>query len=203
MSFQTLMLGTWCSFTSSDEALQRYRAEAAANADTANPREASQNSKLLAFYDDKIAAQAPLVGAYLKHDAGAIAGFVEASRTAWKALPRTLAKLETQLQGTYALGDQFSLADVHLMAWLARLLAVVKGLPAAPDDELEALDAALKHEVCGGTAVGPKVRPQKAALHSLRWQHHADLLSPNKLSAYWKTLKTRPSYAAVYGEGLH
>jgi hypothetical protein len=196
------MLGTWCSLTSSDEALQRYRAEAAANADTVNPREASQNSKLLAFYDDKIAAQAPLVGAYLQHDAGAIAGFVEASRKAWKALPSTLAKLETQLQGTYALGDQFSLADVHLMAWLARLLAVVKGLPGAPDDELEALDAALKHEVCGGTAVGPKVRPQKAApLAAVA--HHADLLSPNKLSAYWKTLKTRPSYAAVYGEGLH
>lgn len=66
--------------------------------------------------------------------------------------------LEAKLTGPYALGDQVCLADVHLMAWFARIFAVASGLPGAPADEVKALNEALAYKgLEKNTVLGPKV----------------------------------------------
>lgn len=49
------------------------------------------------------------------------------------------------LEGPFALGDQISLADLHLIAWLARLMAVSTQIEKEPD-EIVALEKALTHD---------------------------------------------------------
>ena len=104
--------------------------------------------------------------------------FTTKSTAAWSALPKTLAFLESQLSAdassTFLGGNQVSLADLHAGAWLARVAAV------AGATELDAKKAAAKIDAAAGLAVtGPKV------------------------VAWLDALLERPSFKAVYAEGLH
>ncbi|RSH93308.1 hypothetical protein EHS25_007662 [Saitozyma podzolica] len=82
--------------------------------------------------------------------------FFEASKKAWnEGVPDTLSKLEDSIKGLYALGDQVSLADLHVIAWMARLISLAGGGPTPGGvDKLQAK--------AGGT-IGPKVRAFWAA----------------------------------------
>ncbi|GMK55030.1 hypothetical protein CspeluHIS016_0200860 [Cutaneotrichosporon spelunceum] len=54
--------------------------------------------------------------------------YYEASRAAWTVhLPGTFAKLEVKMTGPYALGDDPSIADCYIIAWLARIVAMCGG----------------------------------------------------------------------------
>ncbi|KAJ9097380.1 hypothetical protein QFC19_006850 [Naganishia cerealis] len=55
-------------------------------------------------------------------------GFFDASVKAWtESLPDVLNKLEREIKGPYALGDHVSLADLHIISWLARLVQIAEG----------------------------------------------------------------------------
>lgn len=78
--------------------------------------------------------------------------------------------------GPYLLGGQLSLVDLHVGAWLARILAVSEGLAGNGAKGLEALQSMVAQD---GGNVGPRVK------------------------AYWEALMGRPSFQEVYKDGLH
>jgi len=80
---------------------------------------------------------------------------------------------ESATAGPYTLGDQLSLADLHLMAWLANIVFLAGG-----QKEKEGIDA-LETKIGGGWKVG------------------------EKLGAFWDASLLRPSFNKVYAAGLH
>ncbi|EST08609.1 Glutathione S-transferase, N-terminal [Kalmanozyma brasiliensis GHG001] len=142
---------------------------------SANPKSSAIHENLKKWYANKIESQALLTSAYVNGDAAAIAQLTQATTAGWKAVGETLAKLETVVQGPFALGDQISLADLHVIPWLARLGAVATGLT-GDKDPLASLNAVLG---ASGGKVGEKVR------------------------GLWTNFSERPSFKTVYGDGLH
>jgi glutathione S-transferase len=148
------------------DAIKRYQSEIMAQSDQlsnpdANPRSTAQNEALLKLYSEKLQQMQPLVLTYgPSANTPATALHIQLTRSRYVKLARAIDQLENELiRGPYALGDQMSLADVHLMAWLARVMAVSEGKDGGKD--LDALSAALQHECCKGSGatnrVGPKV----------------------------------------------
>ena len=142
---------------------------------SANPKSSAVHENLKKWYADKIESQALLTRAYVQGDADATQQLVQLTNATWKNVAETLAKLETKLQGPFALGDQISLADLHVIPWLARIAAIASGL-VKDQDPLTSLDGVLG-------AYGGKVG--------------------DKMRAFWTAFAERPSFKAVYGEGLH
>lgn len=154
------------------------------------------------WYNDKLTELAPLHSVYLKPTATNTAQFVELSRQNWSNMIDVLQQVEQQLEGPFALGDQISLADLHVIAYLARLMAACCQLE-GEKDELVALEKALQHDCLkdnvyakGGVSLkvsagAPSIRPDSSDI------------SPLQLRTYWTAIKSRPSFQAVYGGGLH
>lgn len=105
---------------------------------------------------------APLHNVYLKPTPAITKEFLLLSRQNWSHIVDVLFEIETKMEGPFALGDQISLADLHLIAWLARLMAISTQIEKEPD-ELIALEKALTHEclknnVFASRGLGSKVR---------------------------------------------
>ncbi|EPQ28052.1 uncharacterized protein PFL1_04379 [Pseudozyma flocculosa PF-1] len=172
-------------------ALQNYQREiesaSTATADgSSNPRSSATVESLKKWYSDKLASQSVLRAAYLDNDASAAETLVQETRALWHGIATAVDALESRIKGPLALGDQISLADLHIVPWLARVLTVCRGYAegASVADDIDALDAALKSQGLSGhktaaAGVGPKLRE------------------------FWATMKQRPSFQAVYGAGLH
>ncbi len=94
---------------------------------SANPKSSAIHENLKKWYADKLTSQSLLTNAYVHGDKDAIAQLVQLTNATWKATGETVAKLETLVQGPFALGDQISLADLHLVPWLARIGAIASG----------------------------------------------------------------------------
>ncbi|KZS96016.1 hypothetical protein SISNIDRAFT_483421 [Sistotremastrum niveocremeum HHB9708] len=90
---------------------------------------------------------------------------------------RLLATLEKEIIGPYALGDQLSLADLHLAAYITRLVTLSGG-----DGSKSGIDSIAKHassSAAGGhVTIGPKVR------------------------GYWEAIIERESWKKIYGNGI-
>ncbi|SNX87675.1 uncharacterized protein MEPE_06385 [Melanopsichium pennsylvanicum] len=142
---------------------------------SANPKASAIHENLKKWYEDKLESQSLLTNAYVNNDAQAIQQLIQLTNATWKNVAETLATLDTKLQGPLALGDQISLADLHVIPWLARICAIAGGL-AKDDDPLKSLDAVVGE--CGGK-VGEKVR------------------------GLWTVFQDRPSFKVVYADGLH
>ncbi|XAO25630.1 hypothetical protein I312_104458 [Cryptococcus bacillisporus CA1280] len=114
-------------------ALQNYLAEArkAASETSASPKNGSLifAQKIVQFLEEKL----------------------KSSEETWtEHLPEVCAKLEEMMEEPYFLGDQISLADLHVISWLARLVSIADGSPTK--DGLNALEAKI------GKSLGDKVR---------------------------------------------
>lgn len=101
--------------------------------------------RLVKWYNDKIAELAPMHSVYLTSSTSNIESFVHLSRQNWSTIIDTLYAIEKEMVTPYALGDQISLADLHLTAWLARLFAVACQVE-QEKDEIVALQKALQHD---------------------------------------------------------
>ena len=117
------------------------------------------------------------------------------------------------------LGDQLSLADIHLAVWLARIAHISGALPDESGNSViekievlvgthfskdisivearrrAGLDSAVKlpgAEGKGNGAVNQTIQPStdKSSRQS-------------RLAAFWETIKERPSWKKVYEAGLH
>jgi len=90
---------------------------------------------------------------------------------------RLLATLEKEIIGPYTLGDQLSLADLHLAPFITRLVTLSGG-----DGSKSGIDSIAKHassSAAGGhLTIGPKVRE------------------------YWEAIIERESWKKIYGNGI-
>ena len=98
-------------------------------------------------------------------------------------------------------GDQLSIADLHLAAWISRI-AFLCGATASENGA--SVVGKIEMHVGGGFTL-PKefsvVEARRRAGHPA-----ANVESPehqSKLAAFWDTMRERPSWKKVYGEGLH
>ncbi|CDS00306.1 uncharacterized protein SPSC_00789 [Sporisorium scitamineum] len=145
---------------------------------SANPKSSAIHENLKKWYADKLESQSLLTKAYVQNDTQAIQQLIQMTNATWKAVGETLATLEAKVQGPFALGDQLSLADLHVVPWLARIAAIAGGLQqhqgeAGPLDQVDGVLAGVDGKV------GDKIR------------------------ALWTAFSERPSFKTVYGDGLH
>jgi glutathione S-transferase len=95
------------------------------------------------------------------------------------ALPKALAAIESSMVGPYMLGDQLSLADLHVGVWLTRLV----------------------HLAAGEAGKDPKLWPELLA--TLAGPVGADFKAGPKLTAFWAEIIARDGFKKVYAAGLH
>ncbi|KAE9408113.1 hypothetical protein BT96DRAFT_849721 [Gymnopus androsaceus JB14] len=107
--------------------------------------------------------------------------YFKVAKLAWEVnIVVVLAKLNEATIGPYTLGEQYSIADPHLTAWLARVISLAGG---KADDNGNAAFEKLEKHIGTSRSEGPR--------------------SNTKLSAYWDAVKERPSWKKVYANGLH
>ncbi|KAF8227425.1 hypothetical protein L208DRAFT_1424732 [Tricholoma matsutake] len=121
--------------------------------------------------------------------------FFSVSRDAWEvALSNTLTKLSREIVGPYALGDQFSVADLHLAAWTARLVKLAGG---TAEDDGNTVVTKLEAHIGNGFILPKDFQDTDAqGIDSQEARR-------SKLSAFWDAVKERPSWKKVYGNGLY
>ncbi|TFK30419.1 hypothetical protein FA15DRAFT_698890 [Coprinopsis marcescibilis] len=118
--------------------------------------------------------------------------FLDAGKLAWeKSLPNALLKLSKEIIGPYTLGDQISIADLHLAAWFTRV-AKLSGANASDDGKtvVEKLERYV--------GVGLKL-PRDFTSEANPGQREKQA----KLQAFWDAIKQRPSWLKLYGEQLY
>ncbi|KAJ7487576.1 hypothetical protein B0H11DRAFT_2013961 [Mycena galericulata] len=106
------------------------------------------------------------------------AEFFAKSKAAWEVTVKdTVVKLNKEIIGPYALGDQLSIADLSLAAWIRGVVMLTGG--AVGDD--------------GTTAIG---KLESAAGFSLAKDFKA--ASVSRLAAFWDAMSARESWKKVY-----
>jgi hypothetical protein len=90
-------------------------------------------------------------------------------------------------------GDQLSVADLHLAAWLAHIVKVSGGSSA--DDGTTAI-AKLGAHIGPGFALPRNFVSQESGADGLRPN------AQNKLAAFWNVIKQRTSWKKLYRDGL-
>lgn len=144
---------------------------------TTNPKSTAVHENLKKWYANKLASQTIPTTAYLQNDPTAKAELFQLTNQAWSNVAKLLAELEGKVQGPFALGDQISLADLHLIPWLAGVGLVADAIAGSTGgDVVHAIDTVLAK--------------------------HAGHVGP-KLKALWTGFSERPSFQSVYGGKLH
>lgn len=163
------------------------------------------------WYNDKMTELAPLHNVYLTPTPANTEAFLALSRQQWSQVVDVLSAIEKGITGPYALGDQVCLADLHLTAWLARLMAVASQAE-GKEDEVAALEKALQHECLRENAfasrgLSDKVRRLRVAARPV--QSHTSH-EPTPLPSSRRTGPTsrqghpsRPSTEAVSTDASH
>ncbi|WVN86820.1 uncharacterized protein L203_101993 [Cryptococcus depauperatus CBS 7841] len=119
------------------EALQKYITEARESVSqpsvTAKEGSLTYNQKIIQFLEEKLKVNEEVWEIY-----NGTAGqekeeqFYQVSNKAWSEnLPGVLEKLEEMIEGPFTMGDQLSLADLHAISWLARIISIAGGKPVA------------------------------------------------------------------------
>ncbi|KAI0076077.1 hypothetical protein K474DRAFT_1663475 [Panus rudis PR-1116 ss-1] len=127
--------------------------------------------------------------------------YYKAANAAWSAVKEVLLQLHKELIGPYALGDQMSLADLHLAAFFFRL---AKLAGASAEEDGDTVVGKLETHIGGGFHL-----PKELSVAETRRRVGlpATNVQPgdrqNKFAAFWDAIKERPSWKKVYGGGLH
>ncbi|KAK4049035.1 hypothetical protein OIV83_004396 [Microbotryomycetes sp. JL201] len=136
----------------------------------------SGSAAFQSFYENKIKENGGLLAIYEgKADA---AGFYKLSQDAWANLSKLVTLLESKLAAQYLVGDQLSLADIHVGAYFARIFAVAGAEKVSEVTDGTAVNK-LNAQLVNGVKVGPK------------------------LEQYLKTLFERQSFQQTYAENMH
>ncbi|KAG6911980.1 hypothetical protein DXG01_000228 [Tephrocybe rancida] len=118
--------------------------------------------------------------------------FYAEARKSWEVnLKAVLDKVNSEVIGPYSLGDQLSIADLHLASWLARLVKLSGGV--YEDDGDKAIEK-LEVHIGGGFALAKDFEVEDGQGKTVKHR---------KLSAFWDAVKTRGSWKNVYGQGLY
>lgn len=127
--------------------------------------------------------------------------YLISSQAAWTGLKDVLITLNQAVLGPYTLGDQLSIADLHLAAWIARI-ALLCGATASENGT----NVLGKIEAHVGDAFTLPKEFSVAEARRRAGLPASTVESPehqSKLAAFWDTMKERPSWKKVYSEGLH
>ncbi|KAJ4486094.1 hypothetical protein J3R30DRAFT_3655362 [Lentinula aciculospora] len=162
------------------------------------------SEKVVTFWTSKKEAAQMLLGLYenakvpeAELDVNAKAQraeYFKVSKAAWEvALVRVLTKLNELIIAPYTLGEQYSIADPHLTAWLATLIMLAGGNMS--DNGNVVIEKLEKH--IGSSLVLPKVVPSEAPRTDTERSS-----ARTKLGMYWDTVRERSSWKKVYGNGL-
>jgi len=187
-------------------ALERYQAE-----DEANDIRVSEKTKR--FWLEKKIATGDLLAALNESDkseselseAGKKAReeYFEKTKAAWDVgLALVLTKLSKELVGPFALGEQISIVDVHLAAWLHELVTLSGGN--ARDNGIAAISR-LEEHIGGGFALAKEAAVPAAGTAAPRSSSNpmasATATEPpkSKLAVLWDALAERPSWQKVFG----
>jgi hypothetical protein len=133
------------------EALEKYVREAreigsqaVGGAEITEGKAPTYEQKMVKFLEEKLVANGLLLDVYKAREGDEKReAFIRASTTAWtESVPDVIHKLDKHLKGPFALGDHVvsaplhcrvaadnlqSLADLHIIAWLTRLIATADG----------------------------------------------------------------------------
>ncbi|KAG1769202.1 hypothetical protein EDD22DRAFT_997199 [Suillus occidentalis] len=146
------------------------------------------SEKTKAFWREK---QAEVEKALSVFSANDVDGYLSRSRNVWEiTIPSVLTRVNEELIGPYALGDQVSIADIHLSAWLSHLVRLAGGSPS--DDGDIAIKRVEKH--IGNGFVFPKDFLSSA--FSPFTEEKA--VARSKLAAFWDAMKSRSSWNKIY-----
>ncbi|CCM06322.1 uncharacterized protein FIBRA_08574 [Fibroporia radiculosa] len=127
--------------------------------------------------------------------------FLQEAKTGWGGLREILEQLNQEIIGPYLLGDQLSIADLHLTPWLARLAQLSGGTIA---DDGNTIVGKLEARVDGGFSL-----PKDLSVAEARRRAGLPELEPgtnerqSRLAALWDAMKERASFKKVYEDGLH
>lgn len=146
--------------------------------------------------------------------------YLERANQVWKVgLKEVLEKVNKELVGPYALGDQLSLADIHLAVWLTRIAHLAGALPSEDGNSvIERISGLVGIELVKDISIvearrraglGPTVAlpgpdgKVEAAVSQATKSSTDKGLKQSKLAAFWEAVKERPSWKKVYEAGLH
>ncbi|KAK7468874.1 hypothetical protein VKT23_003373 [Stygiomarasmius scandens] len=116
--------------------------------------------------------------------------FFETAKSTWEVgLSKLLLKLNTEIIGPYSLGEQYSIADPHLAAWLTRVVLLAGG---SPEEDGNTVIGKLESHVGNGLSI-PKTTKTVGE----------ETVSRSKLAEFWDAVKQRDSWQKVYSNGLH
>jgi len=117
--------------------------------------------------------------------------FCQVGKQAWEVnLPKVLASLSKEMVGPFALGDQFSTADLHLAAWFTRVAAHAG---ATTGDDGKTVVEKVEKLIGVGATVFP--RDYSSSEQDRRGEKQA------KLGVFWDALRERDSWQKIYGAG--
>ncbi|KAI0375051.1 hypothetical protein BV20DRAFT_960106 [Pilatotrama ljubarskyi] len=127
--------------------------------------------------------------------------YLESARSAWSGLKNVLGTLHQEIIGPYTLGDQLSIADLHLAAWLSRIAFLADAN--ASDDGNTAVGKIESH-IGDGFSLPKDFSVAEARRRAGLAATGTDSTErQNKLAAFWDAIKERPSWKKVYADGLH
>lgn len=119
--------------------------------------------------------------------------FFLGASSSWRVdLREAILSINKAIIGPFVLGDQFSIADVHLAGWLGRVIYLAGAT--AEDDGRTAIEKLEK-----------RIGEEELLPHEVKWNglEREGGESQSKLSAFWDLVKERPSWKKIYGAGLH
>jgi len=141
-------------------------------------------------------------------DAGALDGqaakkreeYFALAKEAWKSLREVFPPLLQEMIGPYVLGDQLSIADLHLAAWLARL-GKLSG--AEVSDDGSTLVRKLEEHIGDGFSLPKDFSVAEARRRAGVVTDTESTERQSRLAAFWDAVRERGSFKKVYADGLH
>ncbi|KDQ63573.1 hypothetical protein JAAARDRAFT_29594 [Jaapia argillacea MUCL 33604] len=122
--------------------------------------------------------------------------YFEKAKKLWEVdLKELLVVVSKEMIGPFVLGDQISIADLHLAAYLTRVISLAGGAASDVGNvAVSKLEAQVGVKFPKDFKGGETQRPGGAEV--------AQAGPQSKLAAFWDAVKERPSWKKVYAEGL-